>query len=193
LTSNVPPDKACRVNFGKSCHAFVVIMVISSVAAQSLSQGLSQETAYEVMFREIVRVEADAAQVEQRGQSAADLRNRYKNLFGLNNRNDLSLKVAARSCLAEVNAFDARAAAIIQSTKDRFRPKSASGERAGSVPPLPAELVTLQQQKTATIRKWMDNLEEQIGRGDMALLSAAVRRHVFSHSKQTTATASQPR
>lgn len=144
------------------------------------------------MFREIVRVEAETAQVEQRGQSAADLRNRYKNLFGLNNRNDLSLKAAARSCLAEVNALDARAAAIIQSTKDRFRPK-VSGERAGSVPPLPAELVALQQQKTATMRKWMDNLEDQIGRGDMALLSAAVRRHVSSHSKQTTATASQPR
>ena len=177
------------MTFGKSFHVLVVIMVTSSVAAQSLSQ----ETAYEVMFREIVRVEADAAQVEQRGQSATDLRNRYKNLFGLNNRNDLSLKAAARSCLAEVNALDARAAAIIQSTKDRFRPKSASGERTGSVPPLPAELVTLQQQKTATMRKWMDNLEEQIGRGDMALLSAAVRRHVSSHSKQTTATASQPR
>lgn len=165
---------------------FFVAVLLASVLAQSqlirAQAPLAEETAFEVIFREVRWADARATALEQKGVPSADYKNRYKNLFGLDDKADQAFRSVASSCMAELESLDARAAQVILATKTKFRPRYGSTDRASSVPPPPPELLALQTQKTAAIRKWLDSLGGQIGRGRMALLSADVRRHVASRS-----------
>jgi hypothetical protein len=162
-------------------------LLLSTLQAQSF---LTEETAFELVFQEMQHVDANATALEQKGASAADLRNRYKYLFGLDADADKVFKSVAKNCLSETQTLDARAAQIIAAAKAKFRPRYGSNERAPRVPAVPPELLSLQQQKTSAIRKWLDVLEGQVGRGRMAMLSADLRRHVSSHTIWQNPTAS---
>lgn len=163
-----------------------IACLLLSLACLSAQSPLSDETAFEVMFREARHVEADAVNLEMKGASAADLRSRYRVLLSLDASADQAFRSVALACVAETEPLDARALRIISDIKAKYRPTYGSAVRAGAVPPIPAELVALQQQKTAAVRKWMDVLESRIGRGRMVLLAATVRRHVSSHSAVET-------
>jgi hypothetical protein len=162
--------------------AVVLLFTLAHSSTMLAAPALAEETAFEVIFREVRWVNARATALEARSLPSTDLRNRYKHLFSLHDTADQAFKSIASSCMAEVDTLDARAAQIILAAKTKYRPQYGSTDRAPSVPAAPPELLSLQRQKTATIRKWLDALEGQIGRGRMAILSADVRRHVASRS-----------
>jgi hypothetical protein len=95
------------------------------------------------------------------------------------------LKAVAIPCAAEIQKFDGQAFALIAAVKEKYR--GASRGPASLVPPPPAALTDLQQQRDATVNAATDSLAGAFGPAQFAVFDARVRQYIGSHFTAATA------
>lgn len=139
---------------------------------------LPEEVVFDIIFRQIRSMKNTVNERERKGISAGSLRDHYKDAIGLTDAENVALTQVALTCGPETEDLNQRASGIIAAAKAHYRSKPSQTEQ---VPPVPPELISLQSQKEAVIRKCIASLEGQLGRGTVALMTADLRRYVASH------------
>ncbi len=133
-------------------------------SAQAQADEVPEHVVYGMLFREVNEFRKKAKEKENRGDNASDLRNFHRNKTGLDERQSTALEKIAADCQSEVDVLDRKARKIILDAR-ALHPGGllAKGE---TLPPPPAELKTLDEQRVRTILKARDFLRASLGEGE---------------------------
>jgi hypothetical protein len=166
----------------KLCFA---AMLLAQAPTNLQPLPLSRPALFGLLFQEIADFDAHAGVLAGQGKSGTYFQHYHGQLFDLPADLESQLKVVAISCAASVQDFDRRAFTLIKAVKDKYRhvPRGP----ASQVPPMPAELTNLQQQRDSAVSAAVDNLAASFGPAQFALFEAHVRQYIGSHSTAVAA------
>ena len=133
-------------------------------SAQPQAEQVPEHVVYGMLFREVNEFGKKAKEKENRGENASDLRNFHRNKADLDERQTKALEKIAADCQSEVDVLDRKARKIILDAR-ALHPGGllAKGE---TLPPPPAELKNLGEQRVKTILKARDFLRASLGEGE---------------------------
>jgi hypothetical protein len=169
------------------CTLLVMVLTSGPLSGQTVSPpeggggqiqpvAMSNEIRYGLLFRLMMRFENRADSLSRQGKVADSLRSHWRDQLGLPESQYGTLLATARTCVAEVDELDSRAAAIIQATKERYRgqPRGADSR----VGPLPQELIDLENRRKEVVLAALAQLKASLGAEQFMLFDGAVRRSV---------------
>lgn len=119
-----------------------------------------------------------AAVREQQGEDGSALRNYYRERLGFSEPQFAVVRGAGLQLEPELQAIDAQVKAVIDA--DRARHSKVLANR-GELPPLPPELVALQQRREAAIDTAVSRLKAALGEPDTARLQTFLTKE-FVHN-----------
>ncbi|MDQ1593279.1 MAG: hypothetical protein QOG71_3906 [Pyrinomonadaceae bacterium] len=129
---------------------------------------------YRHIFRHVVALKKDAADIERKGGDGSSARHWYKIVAKLNDKQEAALDRIADKCEMEIKKQDAKANKIIaqhQALVARLSP----GE---PIPPLPSELGVLQKDRNAIILRARVNLRVEFGEAEFKRFDEFVRQSI---------------
>ena len=129
------------------------ILILTQISF-SQQTGL-QPSAYEHVFRHSLHLKAKEVELSSQGK-ASNMGNYYKDLAALSETESNFFRSVALAAVAELDALDQQAKAIIQ----KGRAARKAGEKLG---PPPIELNQLQAQRNASLAKYYGNLSQTLG------------------------------
>lgn len=151
--------------------------------AKGQPQGgqVPQYIVYRHLFRHVVTLKNKADEEERHGRDGAALRTLYKRNAELNDAEAAALAQIAEDADRQVAELDARAKQIIAEA----RAQHPGGElRPGeTLPPPPAELAALQEERNAAVLQWRDRLRAVFGEDGFRRFDAFVQRDVAPRIK----------
>jgi hypothetical protein len=119
-----------------------------------------------------------AAVHEQKGEDGSGLRNYYQNLLGFTDAQFTPVRQVAQRLEPALKAIDEEVKAVIDADHARHSRVLAS---PSDLPPVPAELVQLQNKHEATVEQEVKNLKAALGAEETAKLETFLRQE-FVHN-----------
>ncbi len=120
-----------------------------------------EHVVYRLFFHHLIALKDRAAEIERVGGNGSGLRAYYKNKANLNTEQGLALDQIAADCERDVAELDAKAKAII--TAFRARALAKNSVTGATLPALPTELKTMQQQRDTIILRARQKLRTALG------------------------------
>jgi hypothetical protein len=133
-------------------------------STQAQADEVPEHVVYGMLFREVNEFEKKAKEKENRGEDGSHLRNFHKNKADIDDKQNKALEKIAADCQSEVDVLDQKARKIILDAR-ALHPggQLAKGE---TLPPPPAELKNLDEQRVRAILKARDRLHAAFGEGE---------------------------
>lgn len=141
-----------------------------------LSQDVPEDIVYGQVFRHLEELNKKADEEEQKGNNGNKLRNLYKQMARLDDRQARALDKIVRGANQELKKLDHRAKQII--AEGRSRTPGRRLERGQAPPPPPAELSELSQRRKEVIWRAVGELRAEFGEGEFARFADFVERKV---------------
>lgn len=139
---------------------------------------LPEHVAYEFLFRRQAFYKQKAEELERQGKNAKALRSVIKDEAKLTDEQVAGLDEVASSSLQEAKEIDDRAYKIINAAKSRYPGgKIPQGQKP---PPLPDELVVMQQQRNAIFQRGQVRLQLALGTEEFQKLDGYVRAKIVN-------------
>ena len=144
--------------------------------AKEAGKRIPEHVAYRQLFRHVVFLKQRAQEVERRGEDARSLRAFYQQRAGIDDRQAALLERIAAESEREVAQQDARARAVI----DDFRADFPGGQipQGQRLPPPPAELKALQEERNNLILRARERLRAALGEQEFARFDDYVQNSV---------------
>lgn len=140
-----------------------------------------QYIVYRQLFRHVVILRNKAAEEERQGRDGAALRTLYKRNAELNDAESAVLDQIAEDAERQVSELDAQARTII--AEARAQHPGGELQPGETLPPPPAELGALQEQRNAAVLQWRDRLRAAFGEDAFRRFDAFVQRDVAPRIK----------
>jgi hypothetical protein len=143
--------------------------------------SIPQFAVYRQLFHHYAALKAKADEMEQHGQTGADLRSFYKRQAKLEDKQDKILDKIASEVDAEVAKLDKQAKKIIDDERAKYPlGKIPAGQ---TPPPLPAGLRDLAAQRTQIILKGKKDLADAFGGPEFKRFDEFVQQRIASRMK----------
>ncbi len=120
-----------------------------------------EHVVYRLFFHHLMALKDRAAEIERAGGNGTGLRAYYKTKANLTDEQSHTLDQIAADCERDVAALDAKAKAII--TAFRARALAKNSVTGATLPALPTELKTMQQQRDTIILRARQRLRTALG------------------------------
>jgi hypothetical protein len=135
-----------------------------------------QHAVYDELFYHINFLGRKAAEKEQRGEDAKELRGFYKKQAKLDEKQDAALARVAADVARDLDLMDRKAAKVIK----KFRADvQAMNLQPGQMPPSPPEeLKAMQQERDAAVLRGRDTLRARLGEQGFARLDAYAQQYI---------------
>jgi non-ribosomal peptide synthetase component F len=141
-------------------------------------QPMRRDVRYRILFREIAAYQGIAAQLAAQSKPNAFVLNYLTQALQLTSTQADQLNSIALPCAQQIQVIDRQAAAIIQAARGKY------GLSEGvAVPPVPAELVQLEAQRTALILAAVSTITDAFGPSQFATFDSMVQQHIGSGYK----------
>lgn len=142
---------------------------------------IPERVVYRTMFRHFVALKKKAEEKEKQGQDGAALRHFYKREAKLNDKQEKELDRIASKVDLDVEKKDKRAKEIINEYRSHYpQGQIPKGE---TLPPPPAELQQLQDERNALILSARDELRKAFGEEEFQRFDKFVRDNIASKMK----------
>lgn len=177
--------------------AIAVFVIVSVGRTQSKShtalqvnptvapQELPEHVPYGFLFHHLKILKEKTEELEREGKGKSALLLRFQEKTALNDDQFQELLRVALDCEREVAEQDRKAEAIIQKMRARYPDgRVPAGE---APPPLPPELLTMQQERNAMILSARDHLRQAYGEETFARLNLFVKSQIAPDIKTVTA------
>ena len=126
--------------------------IASSNAAPNATQ-IPEYLVYRYFLGHLNHLELKSKELAKQGQNADDMRNYYKKKLGLSDTETAKLKQIASELEGQIDVQDSKAKAFIQKERAKFPGGKLPSKEA--LPKVPQELITMQQEKDNTIKKYV--------------------------------------
>jgi hypothetical protein len=133
------------------------------IAAQSTKQAapnvslnatqIPDHIVYRYFLGHLNHLELKSQELAKQGQNADDMRDHYKKKLGLSDTETAKLKQIASELESQIEVQDSKAKAFIQKERAKFPGGKLPFKEA--LPKVPQELITMQQEKDNTIKKYV--------------------------------------
>ena len=125
------------------------------------SEPIPEPVVYSTFFNYVVHVKEQADETENKGKSAASLRAYFQNQAGLTEDQARLLNDLAAKCVTDV----ARQDAIAQEVVNKFQSQFPNGRipKGTKLPPPPASLAIMQQERNRIILQARESLQLTLG------------------------------
>jgi hypothetical protein len=142
---------------------------------------LPEHVPYMFLFHHLVFLRQKGGEIEQQGKGKSVLLTRFQEKAGLTDTQFQILYQVASDCEQEIVKQDQKAMAVIEAMKAHYPDgKLPAGE---APPPLPPELITLQQEHDAIILRARDRLHQAFGEQAFGQFHAFVQSRIASGIK----------
>lgn len=164
---------------------FAVIRPVKSVKdnrpPQQQVQEVPEHVPYIFLFHQLASLKQQADEADRQGKNDSSLRSLFKNQAALNDEQASALDTIAFDCVREVAQQDAKAKVII----DAFKARHPGGklQRGETLPPPPAELTAMQEERNAIILRARDRLHTALGEQEFNRFEEFVKQHVVPNVK----------
>lgn len=159
---------------------FVAALGYLSAADQDEKLTLAR---YDILLREIHSYQTKADEIKNLGKSDTFLRRFHKDRLDLTSERSDQLTQLARRYTQAVRVVDRKAHEIIQAAKLKYRPSANAAPL--KVPPPPAELQVLRNERNQITESHIKQIEEAFGPSDFRYFDTLVRRHVEAGYKSS--------
>lgn len=150
--------------------------VIQTGQAASPSVAMPEHVPYMFLFHHLSFLNQKAAELDKKGKGKSTLLLRFRQDAGLSDAQFQQLLQVALDCERQIAEEDKKAEAIINSVKARY-PEGRIPE-GQAPPPLPPELLTMQQERDAAVLRPRDRVRTALGEKAFADLDAFVQSHI---------------
>jgi len=116
---------------------------------------------YGALFHHVVEVKQQADQAQSSGEDASSLRSFFQRQMDLSQEHARKLDEIASECVIEVAKQDAKAKEVIRAFKTQYPPGEVKASK--TLPPPPAELQQMQEERNAIILRARDRLATALG------------------------------
>ena|SRR5437588_4888386 len=145
---------------------------------------MPEHVPYMFLFHHLSFLKQKAEEFEKLGKGKSILLQRFREDAGLNDAQFQQLLLVALDCERRVAEQDKKAMVIINRMKAPYPDgKLPAGE---APPPLPPELITMQQERDAIILRARDSLRRALGEQDFVRFNAFVQSHIAPEIKADT-------
>jgi hypothetical protein len=132
------------------------------------------DTVYYIFLKELVAFQKKAEDLERKGLKGDYYRTEHQQVTELSDRQFATVRDVATRSMQDVQAYDEQAAGIIKRVKNGVK---AAGPGA-RVPPLPQELIDLEQTRKARILAAVEEIRTALGPGAFLYFDKRVRNHL---------------
>ena len=140
----------------------------------SVAATAPAEVVYGIFLKELVAFQKKADDLEAQGKSGISFRTRHQEVTELSTRQFVTVRDVATSCVQDVQSYDEQAAAIIKGVRNSVK-AAGPGSR---VPPIPQELLDLEQKRIARILAAVEKIRTALGPGAFLYFDMRVRGHL---------------
>jgi hypothetical protein len=136
---------------------FVAGALVPATSQSTTDKKLPEAHLYLHLFKHMASLERRTELARQTGQNI-DFTHWYEQEAKLTSVQNEAFKSVASACLAEVERLDDQAEEIIRQVHAQYPPG-----KTNRAPAIPAELLELQKNRDATILRYRDDLQAQLG------------------------------
>lgn len=168
-------SELCKRRNRRNLFATTMLLALaSSLAAQTAPSQPTEipPVVLEYVFRHVKFLKQRAEERVAKGVTATKARDLYKEKAQLSQAEADTLETAAITIVAELDALDARAAAIIKSSRPApLNRRLLPGEKPPGIPP---ELMSLQKERNNAVAGLRERLRQAIGAGAFSRLEQSL-------------------
>lgn len=133
---------------------------------------------YLFLFKRVIALDKKASEAESKRKDGSDYRHHFRDKAKITEEQNAALFKISKDCFAEVSKKDDKAKRIIDDARAKY--PEGKVKKGDSLPPPPAELAVLQQERDAIILEYINRLRESFGAADFAKFQQFLDRDITS-------------
>lgn len=157
---------------------------------QQKADDLPEHVRYAFLFRHLSHLKKRAEKHQRQGKDGSGFQRRFKNVLDLDDEQFVKLNEIALSCESELTILDKKAEGIIKEFKKQY-PDGIVPEGV-IIPPPPAELRALQEERNRTILRARDRVQEALGGQEFNRFAETVKLRLTPDIKRASPAAPAP-
>lgn len=142
----------------------------------AVGNDVPDQVSYLFLFRHMTHLEKLAKEQRKKGKDGSGFQRRFQQVLDIDEEQYKAVKDIALSTTSEIDRLDQQAKVIVEAFKERY-PDGALPEGL-PVPPPPAELAALQQQRNEAALRGSRRIRETLGDGEFARFDEVVKSRI---------------